>query len=70
MANPWSGGEAPDVQTLSLAGDVEQMAAHMDIDDPFTKAMPAHPNPITLTLTLTLSPYQPNPNPNPITLSA
>ena len=38
-ANPWSGGEAPDVQTLSLAGDVEQMAAHMDIDDPFTKAM-------------------------------
>ena len=66
MANPWSGGEAPDVQTLSLAGDVEQMGAHMDIDDPFTKAKPAHPNPITLTLTL--SPYQPNPN--PITLSA
>jgi hypothetical protein len=49
VANPWSGGEAPDVQTLSLAGDVEQMAAHMDIDDPFTKAMPEHPNPITLT---------------------
>jgi len=40
-ANPWSGGEAPDVQTLSLAGDVEQMAAHMDIDDPFTKASAA-----------------------------
>ena len=40
-ANPWSGGEAPDVQTLSLAGDVEQMGAHMDIDDPFTKASAA-----------------------------
>lgn len=39
VANPWSGGEAPDVQTLSLAGDVEQLGAHMDIDDPFTKAM-------------------------------
>ena len=40
-ANPWSGGEAPDVQTLSLAGDVEQMGAHVDIDDPFTKASAA-----------------------------
>ena len=37
-ANPWQ-PEDPDVQTLSLAGDVEHMQAHVDIDDPFTKAM-------------------------------
>ena len=38
-ANPWGGNDGPDVQTLSLAGDVEHLESHMDIDDPFTKAM-------------------------------
>jgi len=39
-ANPWRENDGPDVQTLSLAGDVDKMEeAHMDIDDPFTKAM-------------------------------
>ena len=38
-ANPWASND-PDVNVLSLAGDVEhaQSGSHFDIDDPFTKA--------------------------------
>ena len=41
-ANPWASND-PDVNVLSLAGDVEhaQSGSHFDIDDPFTKARSA-----------------------------
>jgi len=40
-ANPWGASDGLDVQTLSLAGDVDAIENDgvLDIDDPFTKAM-------------------------------
>ena len=40
VENPWAASEGPDVNVLSLAGDVEHaQSGQIDIDDPFTKAM-------------------------------